>query len=325
MKSFNLKLFTLFIGALTANAETKPHQTYQVKKGDTLSQILYQFGLKPLYGRDGTINQALSLNGDKIKGRGNSIFVNQNILLPLEVGTSKYETALIPASQIEGTQVETREPSAQTQSETTIKFKLGTKASFLRIDSTDKSSKDSTIILSSLSPEIFGEANYSLTEKDKINFEASVLFYSLQKDDSSKIQSRKGNRSSIGINYLRDFGPLTTIVGASMKEEIFPISKNLGELTFEKKPILQGTIGLMAPIWKNKKSQINGKIGADYLSSQSSKSYDVLTGHRIWSGVNFLQNNHQLGIHFSITNQDTSIVTKKEQAAGISYQYHFGN
>jgi hypothetical protein len=325
MKSMKMKLFPLLIGALAANAEPESYQNYQVKKGDTLSQILYQLDLKPLYGRKGTINKTLNLNGNEIKQGGNSIYVDQRILLPIKLEPreiSSISTTTPPTKTPEET---VREVEKEISSERNLNFNLAARLSFFRIDSTDKSSKDKTIILSELSPEFFGEANYGLTKKDTINFQASFMLYSLQKDDTTSIKNRNANRASIGVNYLRDFGPLTTIVGASIREELYPIAKNLSELTLEKKPILQGTFGIKAPLWERQMSRINGKIGADYLSGLSSKSYDVSSGHRLWTGVDFIQGKHELGLNFSLTNQDTSIVTKKEQAAGISYQYIFGN
>lgn len=54
---------------------------YIVKKGDTLTSILYEKNLRPVYGKDGTLAETLKLN-PKIKlSGGNKIFPNMKIVL----------------------------------------------------------------------------------------------------------------------------------------------------------------------------------------------------------------------------------------------------
>jgi hypothetical protein len=53
---------------------------YIVKKGDTLTSILYAKNLKPLYGKNGTLAKTLRLNSQLDLSIGNKISPNMKIV-----------------------------------------------------------------------------------------------------------------------------------------------------------------------------------------------------------------------------------------------------
>lgn len=77
--------FVFFFQQLAATANeglVVGQQTHQVKKGENLSTILKVYGLVPLWGADGLVNEAIRLNPELIPRGGNLIFENQVLLLP---------------------------------------------------------------------------------------------------------------------------------------------------------------------------------------------------------------------------------------------------
>jgi hypothetical protein len=58
---------------------------YIVKRGDTLTSILYEKKLKPIYGKNGTLAKTLSLNPKLDSSIGNKIFPTMKIILANDV------------------------------------------------------------------------------------------------------------------------------------------------------------------------------------------------------------------------------------------------
>ncbi len=59
------------------------YSLYQVKKSETLSDVLFRLRLIPLYGKKGSINQVAKINHQKVLKDGNLIFAQTLIILPI--------------------------------------------------------------------------------------------------------------------------------------------------------------------------------------------------------------------------------------------------
>lgn len=298
------KIITLPLTLVSLSAFPATYQEYVVSEGDTLSGILFNHQIGPLYGPRGKIQEVLKIN--KIKKAGDKILSGQKILIPVLFFSS--EEKALPIKQ----------------KESRLYFQVNFKPTYFRIDSKDKVTGDSASILSELSPEIGASLYFDLDRKNLFRFTVSSLFYSLQKDESILLKNQKGNRTSLSAEYLRNFGSFTSLLGLSMKEELFPFSKTPGELSLEKKVIPHFSAGIIYPFIEKNSTSISGEIGGDYLLSQKNNAYNISSGTRFWSGLKFSHYNHDLGLFFNLSNQQTSIATKKEQQVGLSYSYQFG-
>lgn len=58
-------------------------ETYTVKRGDILSQVLYDKNLKPIYGKDGTLLKVVELNSELKNSKGN--IIHPGMVLNLDV------------------------------------------------------------------------------------------------------------------------------------------------------------------------------------------------------------------------------------------------
>jgi len=83
VKAFPFKLLATAV-AITSVSTIAGVVTYQVKKGDTLSNILYDHGLTSLYGENGFVKLTAILNGNKIKKNGDFVRVGAIIKLPIQ-------------------------------------------------------------------------------------------------------------------------------------------------------------------------------------------------------------------------------------------------
>ncbi len=58
---------------------------YKVMPNDTITTILQKLSLKPIYGKNGTLEEVLKLNPDKQESLGNCIYVGEILLLPKKI------------------------------------------------------------------------------------------------------------------------------------------------------------------------------------------------------------------------------------------------
>lgn len=68
-----------------AQEKNSEYGTYTVQDGDTLSDILSRFNIKPLYGKNGSIKKFSRVNVHTVKKNGDLIFPGSVIYLPISV------------------------------------------------------------------------------------------------------------------------------------------------------------------------------------------------------------------------------------------------
>jgi hypothetical protein len=134
---------TLLVLSLNTPVFAEEYFHYQVQKNDYLSNILQSLRLVPIYGKNGYLNEVISLNKKKIKSRGDLIRVGTQLVLPLkaigkEVASSEEvkETAEDIKETAEVNKV--AEPVAINQSSDQYSyFKLSPMFTSLSVESTD--------------------------------------------------------------------------------------------------------------------------------------------------------------------------------------------
>jgi hypothetical protein len=127
---------TLLVLSLNTPVFAEEYFHYQVQKNDYLSNILQSLRLVPIYGKNGYLNEVISLNKKKIKSRGNLIRVGTQLVLPLKaIGKEVASTEEVKeTAEIE----KVAEPVAITQSSDQYSyFKLSPMFSMLSVESTD--------------------------------------------------------------------------------------------------------------------------------------------------------------------------------------------
>lgn len=84
----------LFILSTIAGISTQASSadTYIAKKGDTLSDVLYENDYRPIYGAGGALEQTLKINPNIIYEKGNKIFPGTKIILTGKIVPGNYAT-----------------------------------------------------------------------------------------------------------------------------------------------------------------------------------------------------------------------------------------
>lgn len=80
LKKISKPLF-IFSAIAGVSAQSASAFTYIAKKGDTLTDVLYQKDYKPIYGRGGALEQTLKINPNIKYEKGNKIFPGTKIVL----------------------------------------------------------------------------------------------------------------------------------------------------------------------------------------------------------------------------------------------------
>ena len=72
---------------------------YKVKKGDMISILLYKYKVFPIYKKNGSLPKTLFLNPKKIKTKGDLIFPNEYIILPVNDNYKQEIINFLPESE----------------------------------------------------------------------------------------------------------------------------------------------------------------------------------------------------------------------------------
>jgi hypothetical protein len=76
-------IYFLFPSSSHADEGISKYGTYEVQVGDTLSEVLMRFSIKPLYGKNGSVKKFAQLNSAAVKSQGDLIHPGAKILLPI--------------------------------------------------------------------------------------------------------------------------------------------------------------------------------------------------------------------------------------------------
>ncbi|MEA9357444.1 hypothetical protein SHI21_14550 [Bacteriovorax sp. PP10] len=103
---------TLFIFSTLAGISTQSASafTYIAKKGDTLSDVLYENDYKPIYGRGGALEQTLKINPDIKYEKGNKIFPGTKIVLSGNIVPGNYVLRSSGKNTVTESVIEKNEP-----------------------------------------------------------------------------------------------------------------------------------------------------------------------------------------------------------------------
>ena len=77
-------LSTIFVTqSFSLNAIAVEYESYKLKKGDVISEILFEKDFTPLYGKNGYVKKVVHLNANKVKQNGNLVIEGDILLIPM--------------------------------------------------------------------------------------------------------------------------------------------------------------------------------------------------------------------------------------------------
>jgi hypothetical protein len=257
----------LAIGTIgsVAFAMTALASSYQIKKGDTLSGILFKKKLKPIYGKNGYLKKTIQFNKSIIRKNGSFIRIGDIIQIP---ENHLKETHLL-AKKIEVTKPVAAPVYVQRNPSDEYPFsyfKLSPHFSFLRIDSTNPTGfgGSEVTLLSKKGIGINSSWNIAYDERMTYFGFASFEYFSLYSDPNYVFNHSSITRFHFGVGAnLQSTSDLEVTTKATLREVAFldvvnPQSVNIASIT-----LLELEAGVKKRIAVKKSFEAN--IGGHFL------------------------------------------------------------
>lgn len=135
-------MWTLLVLSFNAPVFAEEYLHYQVQKNDYLSNILQSLRLVPIYGKNGYLNEVITLNRLKIKKNGNLIQVGTQLVLPIrsirkDVASNNEINKSIESNDIKETAIPIERETVDQSKKQYSFFKLSPMFTSLSIESTD--------------------------------------------------------------------------------------------------------------------------------------------------------------------------------------------
>ncbi len=196
--------------------------THQIKKGENLTKILYEYNLRPIYGKNSYIKKTIKLNKGKIKDNGNLIFKGHYIVLPADAQMA--ENGLKAPESIEAAPTEWPKEQLSTagqeslETEETSKKEYALEAGFgayvTELDGTGKNSTSKGELSSSL--------NYHAYLQGEMTVNENIFFLRTQYD-------RLTFKNTINSSREKSYNNLGFALGAKKRFSDFTLE---GELSY---------------------------------------------------------------------------------------------
>lgn len=241
----------LFICLLVAGLSSQSLSafTYIAKKGDTISDVLYENDFRPIYGRGGALEQTLKINPNIKYENGNKIFPGTKIILTGKIVPGNYvlntgnrmaepiqppEVILEPAAPVIVPMAAAPAPrEISNVFDQSFFWQLSPSVSWKNL-----TAKDSNIIQNSNS-NVLSDMSYGATVMYGMRFNEDmdifsklfVEFVNFSSDNSISIVKKNVTTSNFGVGF---FYKKKLQVEAGMGEELFLTSPNATSIEIKK-------------------------------------------------------------------------------------------
>ncbi|MEN0059534.1 MAG: hypothetical protein AAGB31_11915 [Bdellovibrio sp.] len=243
--SFKKRALCIFAGSLlilpgSLNAET--YRSHQVRKGETLSEVLYLYNLTPIYGRNGQLAKALVLNPHLKSSHGNFIRPFTWIRLPIA-------TEEAPLSAIEESRSVSSEPISvsvpEERSENSAKafslWEVEGGFSYLALHGVDPIDGTRGDLLSEVSPSVAVRWKQVWSESFRSSLFLKLQSYQIEPEASGlTLDKAQGALSSFGLGVESDLtSRLLAKVDIAFSQTLFYRGLSGGGLEIFKTPLLK--------------------------------------------------------------------------------------
>ena len=288
---------------------------YVVKKGDTLSNILFAKKLFPIYGHGGSLAQVLKLNPDIRQGGGNKIFPKMKIVLsntksPEKILSSdiKYQTNIRPTN-LENDLGE--KENIPTSKETTAErlpsdnfkqifyWELSPILSWKSLSSADENiyQKSKVNALSS--------TNYGIGIAYGMHFEENIDIYSklslesvsFSQDQSINLLQKKfiASRFGVGVAYERKW-----MLELAMSDEFFLTSPSLSNIAIKKVTLPELKVTYMKDFYQYRNARLSYAVSANAFLPKKSPDVDSTFSYGVGAALEAKLHNQAFQVGYDL-------------------------
>jgi hypothetical protein len=341
----------IFAPSLTY-AESKSNPFYRVKAHDSVSEVLLRFGIKPIYGKSGTLSRTLDLNPKTKAFRGNRIYPGELLYLPIaydyefrtasilasgEVVESevKVQTHPFPVGETGTTsesheELTTRSPTHERQVRHGLE--LGVHYAFTSLTSREISSGASATLNSSSAPGFHIAFHQEWTESlaSSFRFDLEKIAFAPSNNPLKAIVTESVMKTRFTLGFEKAFHEsfsATLLIGYGT--EIFVRGMSTSQVVVDEKPMT--SIGIQPRLILLRRGRTTfGLAGeATYIPASSGPDYEIKSGTR-FGLESFIQYTkisgsvYRLHLGFQTRAQGTSLTnqTESEVLGGVSFRFN---
>ncbi|MGE3610775.1 MAG: hypothetical protein AB7I27_14380 [Bacteriovoracaceae bacterium] len=352
MKIRKLILSCLLLSTNYLNAQAERYLSYRVRPGDTISEVLHNLGICPLWGKNKSIHQTVLLNPELIKSNGDFTREYQKILLPVSSleESSDYLirhgevvfTNIKPEGKCGGNYIKRREvaqtnvknpeppvvvPLANTvpvnQDPAYGMLRLMTDLFYSGLDVTQKDNGSTAQFISGLNQayQLFWEQVWDSENRSYLYYRRETQSY---ESISGKYSGQSYNLSGFGIGYERKVGQNTSVVfSTSTQQRLFVKADTLTDLKLQTVPVQDFSVSPKFKIVEKGPFKIHGDLGYAYLRATKTSDYTIKSGNRYFGGISLQQDIGNFALvgrwYYAQEEQDSSIVKRTVSNTGLSF------
>jgi hypothetical protein len=295
---------------------------YHVKKNETLSSILLNHNLKPLYGKNGFIEQAKKLNIGKIKRHGNFIRAGETINLPIVAEIENQTIAQEPTPDIK--KEIAKESRAPSDEYPYSHFIYSPHISFLKIDSSNDVNFGGSSV-TALSKRGFGiDLTWHVFYDDRFSFfgYGSLNYFSFYSDPIYSFNNLSTSHLHVGaggnFNYSAElkFTSKLSLRQISFLDVLTPSTINLESMT-----VPEIEMGFEKRLFVKKGLSANWGAHLEGLLPSSRGSYKSKLGYGAGTGIDLIHKNKALFLTYDIRSIQINEIDNKESTIMLGINF----
>lgn len=313
----------LFIPFLLVTTVAPTNEIHLVKKGETLTEILYSMKFRPVYGPNGKLENVLALNPAIKKSKGNKIYPGMKILLdPISEKTEIAKVELAPELVPKTQAIESNSDLEQY-----FFIRASAQVSWLKVNSSNRTQYLNSEIttLSNASPGFLGQYGMNISEKHNyylFTYLSQVNFYP---NETYSMEKKNFFRQAYGMGSDYKLDSVTNLSAKfGFYDEFFLSVPSLNAIKIESAQIPEIHFGVRRHLGSYKKfnvdsgvfgkfiipfdaASIKGKfgygLGGELLASLNSKAIRFFYHYSSAQAEGKSTNTHELGWNLVMENQ----------------------
>ena len=320
--------FFTSVGLLSPTLATA--ESYTVRPNESLSEIIYKLKIRPVYGSNGGIKQAIESNPELQKHQGNRIYPGQ--VLQLSGADSSQDTAAAPSpdettgpavtteapvTEAPVTEVPVTEAPYESAVETTPEaapeesfgqtsdapvegssataldtLSVGLGLDFFKVEGEDRQTFGDAAILSEASPSLHLKYDLRFSKVSSVLFATQLQQFQLQKlNAGQELNNDSGTRINFNVRYLRKITEKLTLgAGSAFDQDLFFYAKSPTVLAVDKVYIIKPEVYAAYDLLKFETSTLGIDGRVGYNFSEKTDNYDIKSGSHGELGAYYFMN-----------------------------------
>ena len=330
---------------------------YRVKPGETLSEILMRFCMRPLWGEHGSVKRITDFNADRVKNNGHFVLERTTLLIPRdklrsdlelvfdqknevsalpELGSCKtlaHKKATPPPREVASAPEPVPSPTpAEPVAEPAPgynEWELTPELSYSKWQGELGSSGIKGAFLSKLNYGLMAQLHYVIAPSFRLSFFGGVQQMTLETASTRMLQSASRLYTSLGVSANFGVSPdLSLLAKLGVEEKPFWRAIDTNTLKFDAVQVPTVTVGGTYTFWRPKPFEFNFTPSSYLLMPVSTETYQISQGLGFRAMIEVVRAQStssaarwSSGFFYQSETQNTSITQRKGQEMGLIFRW----